>query len=189
MEEKAAGHGRVWYFMETLRFELSRRYGLFKPLNATNGGPWHKRGAVQMKRDNFAAYRAARIPYSRNHDSELVTTYGGPYSHDITRIFPHFDADPEDPCAYDFACTDEDISVCIDNWQVIEEFCRYMGGREDIWYAANIEIIDYMEAVKNLKFSADNEMVYNPGAVSVWLQINDKQIVEVKGGALTDLTD
>ena len=29
----------------------------------------------------------------------------------------------------------------------MEEFCSYMGGRKDIWYATNIEIIDYMEAV------------------------------------------
>lgn len=74
-----------------------------------------------------------------------------------------------------------------DNWDVIEKFCEYMGGREDIWYATNIEIIDYMEAAKNLKFSADNESVYNPGAQSVWLQVDDKKIVEIKGGQFVDL--
>ncbi len=74
-----------------------------------------------------------------------------------------------------------------DNWNVIEEFCEYMGGRDDIWYATNIEIIDYMAAAKNLKFSGDNEAVYNPSAISVWLQVNDKKYVEVKGGAYVDL--
>lgn len=74
-----------------------------------------------------------------------------------------------------------------DNWDVIEKFCEYMGGREDIWYATNIEIIDYMEAAKNLKFSADNESVYNPSAQSVWLQVDDKKIVEIKGGQFVDL--
>ena len=74
-----------------------------------------------------------------------------------------------------------------DNWDVIEKFCEYMGGREDIWYATNIEIIDYMEAAKNLKFSADNESVYNPGVQSVWLQVDDKKIVEVKGGQFVNL--
>lgn len=76
-----------------------------------------------------------------------------------------------------------------DNWNVIEEFCRYMGGRQDIWYATNIEIIDYMEAARGLRFSGNNEMVYNPGAISVWLQINDEKIVEVKGGTLVNLND
>lgn len=76
-----------------------------------------------------------------------------------------------------------------DNWNVIEEFCRYMGGREDIWYAANIEIIDYMDAAGNLKFSGNNEMVYNPGAGSVWLKVNDEKTVEVKGGTAVSLND
>jgi hypothetical protein len=74
-----------------------------------------------------------------------------------------------------------------DNWEVIEEFCSYMGGRDDIWYATNIEIIDYMEAAKNLKFSADYHMVYNPGAKSVWLAVDGDKYVEVQGGATVDL--
>lgn len=74
-----------------------------------------------------------------------------------------------------------------DNWNVIEEFCEYMGGREDIWYATNIEIIDYMAAAKNLKFTADGEKVYNPSVTSVWLQIDGKRNVEIKGGAFVDL--
>ncbi len=74
-----------------------------------------------------------------------------------------------------------------DNWQVIEEFCRYMGGRDDIWYATNIEIIDYMEAEKQLKFSADYHLVYNPSASSVWLAVDNDIYVEVKGGTTLDL--
>ncbi|MCM1261079.1 MAG: polysaccharide deacetylase family protein [Butyrivibrio sp.] len=75
----------------------------------------------------------------------------------------------------------------MDNWEVIEEFCRFMGGREDIWYATNIEIIDYMDAAKRLQFTADNRKVYNPSAVSVWLQVDDSHCVEVKGGCLVGL--
>lgn len=75
-----------------------------------------------------------------------------------------------------------------DNWQVIEEFCQLMGGREDIWYATNIEIIDYLQAVKNLHFSADGESVYNPSYQSVWLTVNDNPI-EVPGGAYMKLSE
>lgn len=60
----------------------------------------------------FSDYKAPRIPYSRNHDSGVCGIYGGPYSHDITSIFPDFDADPYDPASYDFPCTDESILVC-----------------------------------------------------------------------------
>ena len=75
-----------------------------------------------------------------------------------------------------------------DNWEVIEKFCKYMSGHDDIWYATNIEIIDYMNAAKNLQFSADCTKVDNPNAMSIWLQINNEMIVEVKGGALVDLS-
>lgn len=68
------------------------------------------------------------------------------------------------------------------NWDVIEQFCRILGGRDDIWYATNIEIIDYMQIMRNLLFTADGETVYNPSAVSAWLVIDDKHIVEVRGG-------
>lgn len=100
--------------MQSLRFDLSKKGGPFKILNATNGGPWHKRHANDQMRSNFEDYKAARIPYSRNHDSGIVMIYGGPYSHDITYIFPDFDADPYDPASYDFACTDESILICLE---------------------------------------------------------------------------
>lgn len=96
--------------METIKFDLTKTYGPFKLLNATNGGPFHKRHAKDQWRSNFAEYKAARIPYSRNHDSNLSgSIYGGPHAHDITAIFPNFDADENDPNSYDFACTDESI--------------------------------------------------------------------------------
>ena len=100
--------------MEVLHFDLAKEGKKFKILNATNGGPWHKRHATDQYRSNFEDYKAARIPYSRNHDSALIGIYGGPYSHDVTCIFPDFDADPDDPASYDFACTDESILVCLE---------------------------------------------------------------------------
>lgn len=69
-----------------------------------------------------------------------------------------------------------------DNWNVIEEFCELVGERDDIWYATNIEIVDYMDVVKMAQFAADNSFVYNPCAQSLWLAVEDDQIIEVKGG-------
>ena len=100
--------------MDTLKFNLNSSGNKIKILNATNGGPWHKRHATDQFRSNFEDYKAARIPYSRNHDSGVCGIYGGPYSHDITCIFPDFDADPYNPESYDFPCTDESILVCLD---------------------------------------------------------------------------
>ena len=99
---------------ETLYFDLNKEGNTFKLLNATNGGPWHQRHRKEQLRTNFPEYKAARIPYSRNHDSNTFVVYGGPYAHDITRIFPNFDADPYDPESYDFPCTDESILSCLE---------------------------------------------------------------------------
>lgn len=57
------------------------------------------------------------------------------------------------------------------SWDLIEGFCKFIGGRDDIWYATNIEIVDYMNAAKNLKYTANGDRVYNPNAISVWLKL------------------
>ena len=55
------------------------------------------------------------------------------------------------------------------NWERIEQFCEKAGGKDNIWYATNIEIYDYVEAYRALVFSADGTMVYNPTATEVYI--------------------
>lgn len=45
--------------MQTLNFDLSKNGNKFKILNATNGGPWHKRHTNGQYRSNFSDYKAA----------------------------------------------------------------------------------------------------------------------------------
>lgn len=100
--------------MNIIKFDLNQEGKPFKILNATNGGPWHKRHANDQWRTNFEDYKDAKIPFSRNHDSNYCAIYGGPYCHDITAIFPDFSADVNDPKSYDFACTDESIAITLE---------------------------------------------------------------------------
>lgn len=67
------------------------------------------------------------------------------------------------------------------NWSLIEGFCEFIGNRDDIWYATNIQIVDYMKALDNLKFSAAGDFVYNPSAINVWISVNGR-IYEIGGG-------
>lgn len=67
------------------------------------------------------------------------------------------------------------------NWNVIENFCRKIANKEDIWYATNIEIADYLKAFDNLKFSFDGSIVYNPNFNSIWIKADDT-VYEIKGG-------
>ena len=70
-----------------------------------------------------------------------------------------------------------------DNWNVIEEFAEYIGNREDIWYATNIEIFDYVKAYESLVVSVDNSMVYNPTVIDVWF-MEKNEVYCVKGGQI-----
>ena len=73
------------------------------------------------------------------------------------------------------------------NWSVMEEFAEMIGHRDDIWYATNIEIVDYNEAFERLQIFADNEYIYNPNACSVWVAVNNNRIVEIAGGETVKL--
>lgn len=73
-----------------------------------------------------------------------------------------------------------------DSWDLIEGFCEFIGGRDDIWYATNIEIVDYMNAAKSLKFTVKGDKVYNPSAIPVWIAV-DGTMYEIKPGELVSL--
>ena len=54
------------------------------------------------------------------------------------------------------------------NWDRLDEICEKLSGKDDIWYATNGEIYDYVTAYNSLIFSADNSIVHNPSAKTVW---------------------
>ncbi len=62
------------------------------------------------------------------------------------------------------------------NWQVIEDFCRKMAGRDDIWYATNIAIVDYVNACRAMQSSADGKTLHNPTSTDVWVDADGKSL-------------
>jgi len=58
------------------------------------------------------------------------------------------------------------------NWEHIDYICKRLSGYEDIWYATNIEICDYVEAYKRLVYSANGKMIYNPTVTEVWIDVD-----------------
>lgn len=71
-----------------------------------------------------------------------------------------------------------------DNWELIEKFCEMIGDKHDIWYATNIEIVNYLDAVENLIYTVAGNKVYNPSALDVWISVDD-QILKIEGGKCT----
>lgn len=65
------------------------------------------------------------------------------------------------------------------DWSVIEAFVDKMAGKDNIWYATNMEIYTYIQAVRQQEFSADGLTMYNPTATAIW--VDTKQgLTEVK---------
>lgn len=68
-----------------------------------------------------------------------------------------------------------------DNWDHMERICDTFAGRADIWYATNIEIHDYVEAYRSLRYSADGRRIYNPTLMTVWFDV-DKTLYSIAPG-------
>ena len=61
-----------------------------------------------------------------------------------------------------------------DNWAHMEAICQKFTGNEELWFATNIEIYDYVQAYKSLRYSADGHTVYNPTLLTIWLDADGK---------------
>lgn len=67
-------------------------------------------------------------------------------------------------------------------WDMMEDVCQRLGNHDDIWYATNIEIKDYITAAQTMRASADGSLLYNPSAYSIWVADMDCNITEIPSG-------
>ena len=76
------------------------------------------------------------------------------------------------------------------DWSRIEKFCEMMSNNDDIWYATNLEICNYILATRSLEFSGNGLKVYNPTLLTIWATENGKTFTikpgETKNIAPTD---
>jgi len=72
------------------------------------------------------------------------------------------------------------------NWEIMEEFAEKVSGKDDVWYATNIEICRYINAIHNLTVSADGRTFCNFSSIPVWLSYDGK-LYTVKSGATLNL--
>lgn len=76
-----------------------------------------------------------------------------------------------------------------DNWEVMEELARFMSGCADrVWFAANGEIIDYVNAYRRLEYSTDGLAIYNPSALDVTIRTASESAV-LPAGRVTHLEE
>lgn len=92
--------------MNTINVNFNKTTGTIKPMHAVNNGPVGDDIGEQIK-TNVETYRAAKIPYARNHDASFWSDYGGEHTVDVHAIFPDFNKNPYNPDSYDFIPTDD----------------------------------------------------------------------------------
>ena len=67
------------------------------------------------------------------------------------------------------------------NWELLEELCELVSGKEDIWYATILELRNYVKAYEALQVSVDKKIVHNPTATDVWFE-EKREVYCVKAG-------
>lgn len=74
------------------------------------------------------------------------------------------------------------------NWDLLEQICSRLSGKDDIWYATNMEIYNYVEAYNSLIFSADGYTAYNPTLVTVWFATRNN-LYKIAPGETVTITE
>lgn len=72
-------------------------------------------------------------------------------------------------------------------WQRIDEFFKAIGNREDVHYTTQIDLVDYVNAYQQLRFSVDKALVTDLSAISVFV-LYDNSSIEIKPKACVQLT-
>lgn len=72
------------------------------------------------------------------------------------------------------------------DWERMEALVASVAGRDDTWYATNMEIYRYVMACRSLIYTVDEKTFYNPTDRDVWLEV-DKKVVVVPAGSTVNI--
>ena len=69
-------------------------------------------------------------------------------------------------------------------WDETEKFFKVLANNQAIYYTKQIDLVDYINAYRNLKFSVDKNSVTNTSAINVYIKINNKVFKVLAGTSL-----
>lgn len=76
------------------------------------------------------------------------------------------------------------------NWNVIEALAAFLARhKDDIWFATNGEILEYVTAYRRLEYSVDGSLIYNPSAVDVTVRTAFGQTERLPAGRCTRIAE
>jgi hypothetical protein len=61
-----------------------------------------------------------------------------------------------------------------DRWAEMENFFKLVANRKDINYTTQIDLVDYINAYRNLKFSVDKKIVKNLSSLDIYIKLDGK---------------
>ena len=73
---------------------------------------------------------------------------------------------------YEFDETFEPDKTSKLRWDDIEVLCKKLGDAQNVWSATNLEIYNYVEALKKIEINSETNQVVNPTDVDLYVQIN-----------------
>ena len=72
---------------------------------------------------------------------------------------------------------------CHYNYDVLDNLLKYLSDyKDDIWFSTNSEIIEYVNAYRNLEYSGDGSLIYNPSAIDVEILTSFATSEKIKAG-------
>ena len=70
------------------------------------------------------------------------------------------------------------------DWGAFERQIARLGGNDDVWYASNIEIFDYIDAYRALRWTVDGAVAFNPGSCDVFVEVDGETVCIPGGGRM-----
>ncbi len=68
-----------------------------------------------------------------------------------------------------------------ENWHVMTDLLDTVAHRDDVWYATNGEICDYVNAFGMLQWGITDQLVFNPTHTDIWVE-RDKKLYRLPSG-------
>ena len=69
------------------------------------------------------------------------------------------------------------------SWKYIEDFCRMIGRKRDIWYTSALDAAKYIAAIKKVRLLDNGRMLQNPRSnLTVWIRGKGDRIIRLEPG-------
>ena len=141
----------------------------------------------QYNNQVLAALKTCGVAYARGGDEtegfalpadwlqiKNTVRHKNPRLLELTEQFLELAPPPHAPCSLFFLMGHSFEFDQKGNWDLMETFAERMGGHDDIWYATNIVIFDYISAYHSVRFNLAQTIAENPTATDVWINKNGK---------------